>query len=501
MKRVIKCILTLFLLSLPLKGNRTSAIRNFSEAKATEIKLMADKYYDSDKYPLALTYYIKGMETAENEKDLHTYMACIGNIANIYEAIGDYESNLHYLLKGYRMSAEINDKELKYNYLTNTVTAYCRLGNVRKAKEYFEKLKQEYGDKLTKKQKYFMIYNAASILKAEGKYSRAAAKHAEALTFAESNGMDSIYMLYQKSEIGGICIKLGQYNKAITCGYACTEMSRKIKSMDLLTNAYGILRDAYKETGQKDSAQKYRRLYLELSDSVFNARGIYTAKGRLKEYESRKNNEQISTLTSRIDRQTLVITLVSALFTISVTLIILLVRKNNSLHNMQKLLISRNNELMMSDESSRILIEPHSDRPPPSTCQEGNSDKNAEQELTAEQEAGLLGKIISITNDISVISDPDFSLKTLAEMANSNTSYVSLVINKTYNKNFRTFINEKRIREACKRLSDTDNYGNMTIQAIYEEVGYTNAVSFIRAFKKVNGMTPAKYKKLSCEKK
>ena len=33
----------------------------------------------------------------------------------------------------------------------------------------------------------------------------------------------------------------------------------------------------------------------------------------------------------------------------------------------------------------------------------------------------------------------------------------------------------------------------MTIQAIYEEVGYRNAVSFIRAFKKVNGMTPSEY--------
>ena len=39
-------------------------------------------------------------------------------------------------------------------------------------------------------------------------------------------------------------------------------------------------------------------------------------------------------------------------------------------------------------------------------------------------------------------------------------------------------------------LADTEHYGNKTIQAVYEEVGYTNAVSFIRAFKKINGMTP-----------
>jgi AraC-like DNA-binding protein len=53
------------------------------------------------------------------------------------------------------------------------------------------------------------------------------------------------------------------------------------------------------------------------------------------------------------------------------------------------------------------------------------------------------------------------------------------------------------VHEACKRLVDNEHYGNMTIQAIYEEVGYRNAVSFIRVFKKVMGMTPSVYQKLS----
>ena len=48
-------------------------------------------------------------------------------------------------------------------------------------------------------------------------------------------------------------------------------------------------------------------------------------------------------------------------------------------------------------------------------------------------------------------------------------------------------------------LTDEEHYGHMTIQAIYEEVGYTNAVSFNRTFKKINGMTPAMYKKLAAD--
>lgn len=73
-------------------------------------KIIADGLYKDGNYPLALTYYIKGMEIAEKEDDKRTYMACIGNIANIYEAFGDYEANLFYLLKGYKMSKSLMTK-------------------------------------------------------------------------------------------------------------------------------------------------------------------------------------------------------------------------------------------------------------------------------------------------------------------------------------------------------------------------------------------------------
>ena len=99
-------------------------------------------------------------------------------------------------------------------------------------------------------------------------------------------------------------------------------------------------------------------------------------------------------------------------------------------------------------------------------------------------------------NDVEVISKSDFSLQMLADMVESNTKYVSWIINDTYKKNFKTLLNEHRIREACRRLADTEHYGNMTIQAIYEELGYNSAASFIQSFKKVNGITPSMYQKL-----
>ena len=119
--------------------------------------------------------------------------------------------------------------------------------------------------------------------------------------------------------------------------------------------------------------------------------------------------------------------------------------------------------------------------------------------LSEEQVTRLLEKVNSVLEDVSVISRDDFSLAMLAKMVGSNTKYVSMVINDTYGKNFKTYLNEFRIREACRRLSDTQHYGNMTIQAIYEELGYKTASSFVKAFRKINGMTPSQYQKLKSQ--
>ena len=44
---------------------------------------------------------------------------------------------------------------------------------------------------------------------------------------------------------------------------------------------------------------------------------------------------------------------------------------------------------------------------------------------------------------------------------------------------------------------DAANFGNYSIQGISESVGYKSASNFISSFKRVTGMTPSLYQKLS----
>ena len=228
-----KYILTLILLFTAA----CCAHASMQSTQAERTKARADKYYDSGAYPQALTYYIKGMEAAEEDKDDRTYMACIGNIANIYEALGDYESNLFYLLKGYEMTKTINDNDLRNTYLINIVSAYCHLGNVRKAKEFYDISLRSPGMKDSKLWNYFLKYNSARISQAEGNYDRAVREHLDAISLARNGGLDSIYVLYQESEIANLNVKQGAYEQAVAQGRKCMDMSQRMENAVLLVNA------------------------------------------------------------------------------------------------------------------------------------------------------------------------------------------------------------------------------------------------------------------------
>lgn len=135
-------------------------------------------------------------------------------------------------------------------------------------------------------------------------------------------------------------------------------------------------------------------------------------------------------------------------------------------------------------QESVVDIEGEAEDADGKTDEADKKERTAAALLSEEQKNLLLNKINTVMADMSVISRSDFNLNTLAQMVGSNTKYVSWAINDVYGKNFRQFLSEYRIREACRRLSDKEHYGNMTLQAIYEELGYNSAASFIQAFKR-----------------
>lgn len=497
------------------------------EQKPTDATLMkhkGDVFYQAGRFSEALEYYTQGLDLAESEEDTRLYSACLGNIGNVYASIADYDRGLHYFMRGYEVAVKEKDPERQYQFLTNIVAIYCLKKDVKSAKAFFKQM-MALPVKDTESKTYYSLYNQGVIAQAEDDIKMAEFYHRQALEYAKSRQMSPLYILAQYEELGNMALTQNNGQKAIEYFKECNALAPQINNFSQTAKVHEGLSKAYTMLGLADSAAHHKELYEALSDSAFNQSQFYIANNKLFTYENTANKRQIDSLMLRNKSLLLVIGLIVALLAALAVFTWLLRAKNKKLVSAQSLLISKNEELMKTARQNKHLLEQYVDaigeakaeqpQAQPEQPQEPAAESTAEAEtataaisekeertnamLSEEQANRLLNKINKVMADVSIISQSDFSLNALSQMVGSNTKYVSWVINETYGKNFRLYLSEYRIREACRRLSDQEHYGNVTLQAIYEELGYNSAASFIQAFKKVNGMTPSTYLKLMRE--
>jgi YesN/AraC family two-component response regulator len=114
--------------------------------------------------------------------------------------------------------------------------------------------------------------------------------------------------------------------------------------------------------------------------------------------------------------------------------------------------------------------------------------------IRAELADELYEKILNIIVIEKRYRNKDFSAKELAKELNTNTRYISAVINSRFNTNFSCLMNEYRIKEALHRMTDK-RFVDMTIEEIGNAVGFANRQSFYASFYRMMGETPNGYRK------
>jgi AraC-like DNA-binding protein len=87
----------------------------------------------------------------------------------------------------------------------------------------------------------------------------------------------------------------------------------------------------------------------------------------------------------------------------------------------------------------------------------------------------------------------NFNIEDIAEALNTNTRYLSQVINETFEMNFFNFVNKYRIEEA-KEILQSKDAEKYTIEGVAKMVGFNSKSSFNGAFKKSTGFTPSEFK-------
>ena len=287
----------------------------------------------------------------------------------------------------------------------------------------------------------------------------------------------------------------------------------------MLIQSLKDLSDLYERKGDLSKSLACKSEYLSQNDSILNIREFNKIKKMQFLYETEKTNNEIAMLNKereikalRIKQQNKILFSIALGLLITAAFLVILYRQKRKLQETYQDLFQRNREIMLSEEiykkihlrsEARIkeLENKLKELQPEENIQEKETDeddkKYQKSNLNDEQKEILLEAINHVMEDTLEFCNVDFSLEKLASLVNSNSRYVSQVINETYHKNFNLFINEYRIKEVRKRLMDTENYSNYTIKAIAESVGYKSHANFVLIFKKYTGITPSMFQKMA----
>ena len=315
----------------------------------------------------------------------------------------------------------------------------------------------------------------------------------EAVAVVDKYGLPGEMKIYPYSEVYQCYEKQGDLQKALEVLQKYDSLARLKDEAYLYADCYKGMMRVYTKLGNKKKALYYQNEFFRYTDSLLNVNEFSQIKNRYQIHERKLDQETIDNQKRTIFYQNTALALLLLVVVVACTAMVIVWRQRRKLHVAYVALFERNKELLNIESRYREMAERQKTDDSETAEPDVRQDKNVAAVPNYEQ---LLKRIDTVMEDEDTFCSPDFSLAVLARLSGSNTNYVSQVINTTYNKNFRTFVNERRIKVAMKRMMDTGQYGAYSMQGIAESVGYKSASNFIAAFKKVTGMTPSLYQKM-----
>lgn len=453
---------------------------------AQKLKSKGDALYQAERFIESFDCYTQAMKIAEKQGDATMYELCLGNIANIFGTFEDYERANVYYNKAFEDALKNDNKDVAAKCVINMVVTSTLMGDAKKAKEYF-KLQNHVPLSNPALRRFFLYHSQACIAYAEQNYPLVISLSKFSYNYATSRKLPVQLIVNLHNDIGKCYIKENKLDSAISAFNKNIEICKKVGDNGNLAESYHGMAEAYDKKGDDKLQAYYLSLYHNLSDSIFSGKLFNMAKNKLFMYEDQKTEHKIRMLSWKYNAA-LIVAIITFLFVIILGVLARMIfLRNRRLNQAYQALYAKSQDLIKSHEENQGLREKLS--------VVGDSDIRMQYNEMCNEK--LLHEINRVMEDLKYISNPDFSITMLANLVGTNVKYVSTIINEQYGKNFKTYLNEYRIREACKRLSNDEKYGNITIKAIAEGIGYNSINNFIIAFKKIVGMTPSAYQKMA----
>ncbi|GGG39716.1 helix-turn-helix domain-containing protein [Bizionia arctica] len=281
--------------------------------------------------------------------------------------------------------------------------------------------------------------------------------------------------LYEKAliykELGHLYLQKKEFEKCKENLFIALRFAEIINNPFLLEQINNDLAISYLASNQKNQHKAYNDEFLVLNNSVEqieqeSVNTFYNIFSGQEEKQLRTENQKFTNY---------LYFLLAVLFFIIIVGILILIKSENRKKRIKEIInyleVSRTNFLKVKPsikKTSKRFIIPE------------------------ETEQNILLKLKRFEKSLKYLNN-DMSLAVLAGQFETNTKYLSEIINKHYNDNFNTFINKLRINYIIEKLKTDSNYMNYKISFLAEESGFSTHSSFATIFKSIIGMSPATF--------
>lgn len=366
----------------------------------------------------------------------------LNNIGQYYLSTNDYDRALVHLKEAYILKLKISDWQGAVFTLCNIAEIHIREKDALSARKALDEaigVIVKTGDDLSE----------AVLLNTEGNYYSLTGKPAIARNF------------YQKS-----------------LAYA-----KKLNNQEIILQNLLAISEQYQAEGKDTEALDYYKHYTAGKDSVNKINNLQSLAEMQLKYESEKNENHFrEILQSKLDtvkgRYFIYGNLVMALLLVVLMIIYL-----------------NHNEKITAGFLSNFFRQRHSANKKVELIAESGPTKNDQASkpvMTSHHQDKIWTDLNDLMHSQKLYLDSSITLGELARKLNTNTTYLSKVINDVTGENYSNYLNNLRIKDACNLLSDAANR-HLTIEAIAQKVGFNSKSSFNIAFKKHTASTPSEF--------
>lgn len=341
-----------------------------------------------------------------------------------------------------------------------------------------------------------------------------AGNHAEALESLRSSLGNLGRMVLPARDIHSVYMMmasefrlLNQLDSAISYLNKAENIAQQNHFKELLAETLLEKSDLVKNSGKIENANAIRLRAYEIRDSLFNPRELGRLRDLQQAYETEHLQRDIETMRATERFRHILAWILGVSLLVLTLFMILILKKNRELKRKTKALFIKNlpdKTALPSDSIAPFSLESQSvDLDSCDPKFETNEDESKTDisslapNIPEQTKRRILNGINAALTDEKIITDPSFSLQSLATICGSNTRYVSQVFNEKFGKTFPQILNERRVELAKKYFSEHGKGYNLTIEGVGQSLGFKSRTTFSKTFKSVTGLTPDEFRKMA----